>query len=76
MIKGFYYKNKLMSMSWEELRERLVEHLMKSGYIKTKKVKNAMLKVPRENFVSEGNPYEDTPLPIPGIDSTISAPHN
>jgi protein-L-isoaspartate(D-aspartate) O-methyltransferase len=58
-------------------REELVEKLLNHGYIKTDKVKNAMLKVPREEFMPpENKPYAyvDQPLPI-GEGQTISAPH-
>jgi protein-L-isoaspartate(D-aspartate) O-methyltransferase len=58
-------------------RERLVERLVREGYIRSEKVKRAMLRVPRELFVPEDLKrlaYEDTPLPI-GFGQTISAPH-
>ena len=55
----------------------MVEKLRRLGYIKTKKVERAMLKVKREEFVLPAyrqDAYADTPLPIPG-NQTISAPH-
>lgn len=58
-------------------RENLVERLFKQGYIRTKKVKNAMLKIPREEFMPPENSshaYLDRPFPI-GKGQTISAPH-
>lgn len=58
-------------------REKLVDNLCIQGYIKTTKVKNAMLKVPREEFVPishQSSAYQDQPLPI-GHGQTISAPH-
>lgn len=58
-------------------REELVDKLSRNGYIKTEEVKNAMLKVPREEFVPPENreyAYTDQPLPI-GMGQTISAPH-
>ncbi|BDZ68320.1 protein-L-isoaspartate O-methyltransferase [Methanobacterium ferruginis] len=58
-------------------REDLVEKLFNHGYIKTEKVKKAMLQVPREEFMPpETRPYAyfDRPLPI-GKGQTISAPH-
>ena len=61
----------------EQERERLVEHLSRSGYIKTEPVRQAFLKIPREEFIP-GNlreySYVDTPLDI-GNGQTISAPH-
>ncbi len=58
-------------------REELVEKLCSKGYIKTRKVKSAMLKVPREEFMPpevRDYAYLDRPLPI-GRGQTISAPH-
>ncbi len=64
-------------MDFEEQRKQIVESLERIGYIKSQSVKQAMLKVRREDFVSSDNKedaYVDTPLPIPG-NATISAPH-
>jgi protein-L-isoaspartate(D-aspartate) O-methyltransferase len=61
----------------KEKREDLVENLWNRGYIKTAKVRKAMLKVPREEFMPSQNrsyAYLDRPLPI-GEGQTISAPH-
>jgi len=58
-------------------REELVEKLCNHGYIMTKKVKQAMLNVPREEFMPpeiRAYAYLDRPLPI-GKGQTISAPH-
>jgi protein-L-isoaspartate(D-aspartate) O-methyltransferase len=58
-------------------REELISKLTEYGYIKTEKVRNAMLKVPREEFLpieSKQFAYVDQPLPI-GHGQTISAPH-
>jgi protein-L-isoaspartate(D-aspartate) O-methyltransferase len=66
-----------MNESFLEQRKRIVESLERMGYIRTKAVKEAMLKVKREDFVPEDNKenaYVDSPLPIPG-NATISAPH-
>ncbi len=57
--------------------KELVEYLESQGYIKTEKVKNAFLDVPRDIFIKDvfpGKAYMDTPLPI-GNGQTISAPH-
>ena len=61
----------------KEIRKDLVEKLFNQGYIKTEKVKEAMLKVPREEFMPPENSsyaYLDRPFPI-GNGQTISAPH-
>jgi protein-L-isoaspartate(D-aspartate) O-methyltransferase len=58
-------------------RAGLVEYLASVGAIRTKKVADAMLAVPRESFVPgqyRNLAYEDIPLPI-GAGQTISAPH-
>ena len=61
----------------KEKRKDLVEKLFNQGYINTAKVKEAMLKVPREEFMPPENSsyaYLDRPFPI-GKGQTISAPH-
>jgi protein-L-isoaspartate(D-aspartate) O-methyltransferase len=61
----------------ERLRKKLVGHLKASGAIRTRKVEDAMLSVPREIFVpgaSLREAYMDRPLSI-GSGQTISAPH-
>lgn len=58
-------------------RTDIVRHLEKIGYIKDSRIKKAMLKVKREQFVTPDyiqSAYVDMPLPIPG-GATISAPH-
>ncbi|MEM0447320.1 MAG: protein-L-isoaspartate O-methyltransferase, partial [Thermoplasmata archaeon] len=55
----------------------LVEELEKEGFIKSQRVKDAMLKIDRKNFVPflhKNEAYIDEPLPI-GDNQTISAPH-
>lgn len=62
---------------FEEKRKALIERLEDYGYIKTPKIKKAMLKIRRDDFVlpeHKESAYNDTPLPIPA-DATISAPH-
>ncbi len=57
--------------------EEMVRRLENFGYIKSRQVKKAMLKVDRKDFVPEEYKdlaYADQPLPIPG-NVTISAPH-
>ena len=55
----------------------MVERLVSYGYLKSERVINAMLRVPRHEFVPEDRveyAYHDEPLPI-GEGQTISAPH-
>ncbi len=58
-------------------KEKLINKLVKEGYLKSKKVIEAMREIPREIFVLEKDredAYIDTPLYI-GYGQTISAPH-
>jgi protein-L-isoaspartate(D-aspartate) O-methyltransferase len=60
-----------------EEREDLVQTLWNHGYITQENVKQAMIKVPREEFMPlDVRPYAyvDRPLPL-GEGQTISAPH-
>ncbi len=61
----------------EEGRNRLVDSLVRRGYVSSKAVEKAMRRVPREEFLPQDlkdEAYVDTPLPI-GEGQTISAPH-
>ena len=58
-------------------KERLIQKLIFSGYLKSEEVIKAMSKVPRHEFVPPDQrryAYEDNPLRI-GSGQTISAPH-
>ena len=58
-------------------REILLDYLERKNYLKTSKVREAMLTVDRRNFVRTSDrllAYDDTPLRI-GQGQTISAPH-
>ena len=64
-------------MNFDEKRKDLVNNLIKRGILHDKAVINAMLKVPRHEFVPEkaiSSAYSDSPLSI-GLNQTISAPH-
>lgn len=59
-------------------RRRLVEQLVAEGVLRTEKVRNAMLRVPRHEFVWPNQlkyAYDDTPLPLGDTGQTVSAPH-
>jgi len=63
--------------SFEEQRRKAVEDLKAQGVIRSRKVEEAMLRVPREKFVPEkfrSQAYLDAPLPI-GWGQTVSALH-
>lgn len=64
-------------VDFEGERNRLVDSLVRRGYISSKRVEEAMRRVPREEFLPadvKDEAYVDTPLPI-GEGQTISAPH-
>lgn len=57
-------------------RRHMVDRLVREGHVRSPKVRDAFLAVPREAFVPRDEreaAYEDTPLPIGG-GQTISAP--
>lgn len=67
----------MKSLKMKEKKEYLLNHLEKSGYIKSAEVKQAFETVDRENFIPDQlreHAYADTPLSI-GSGQTISAPH-
>jgi protein-L-isoaspartate(D-aspartate) O-methyltransferase len=64
-------------MSWDDERAALVGALMRRGILRTPRVIDAFLAVPRHLFLPEpirGEAYVDSPQPI-GSGQTISAPH-
>jgi len=65
----------------EFLEERIekVRWLVREGLLRSERIKKAMLKVPREEFIPEmyrDYAYLEVPLPLPGSDATISCPHS
>lgn len=60
-------------------RKAMVNRYKSAGYLTSERVAEAMLRVPREEFMSSGlreNAYLDSPSPIPGDGrQTISAPY-
>lgn len=58
-------------------KEKLIEKLIMQGYLKSKKIIEAMKEIPREIFIPKKQrryAYADMPLEI-GYKQTISAPH-
>lgn len=53
---------------------RMVDALVEQGLVRDPRLERALLEVPREAFVREGDPHLDAPQPI-GSGQTISAPH-
>lgn len=73
---------KAPTKSREELeRERIakVRWLVGEGYLRSDRIRQAMLKVPREDFIPaeyRDYAYLEVPLPLPGERATISCPHS
>ncbi len=64
-------------MDFARQRRNLVSVLDKLGYIKSRSIRRALMKIPREIFVDSKSidlAYLESPQPIPG-GVTISAPH-
>jgi len=62
---------------YSRLRERMVQRQIAGRGVRSKKVLDAMRKVPRERFLPQGQgvwAYDDSPLPI-GDGQTISQPY-
>ena len=71
----YYLVNILTTI--EEQKKKIIASLKKEGYVHSKKVIDAFMRVPRELFVPpklKDYAYSDTPLPI-GFGQTISAIH-
>ena len=64
---------------FSELRAQMVRRYQRAGYIKTKTMTEAVMRVPREEFMASSYidySYVDQPFPIPGDGrQTISAPY-
>jgi protein-L-isoaspartate(D-aspartate) O-methyltransferase len=62
----------------EERRAR-VESIIKMGYLRSERIKHALLRVPREEFIPRlyrDYAYQEVPLPLPGEQASISCPHS
>ncbi|NIQ38815.1 MAG: protein-L-isoaspartate O-methyltransferase [Proteobacteria bacterium] len=68
--------------SKEELkkeREKKIRQLSRQGVLKSKQIREAMLRVSREDFIPHSYrdyAYLEVPLPLPGEEATISCPHS
>lgn len=64
---------------FEKERSAKVQWLVKHGYLRSERIKAALLKVPREDFIPfyyRDYAYLEVPLPLPGEKATISCPHS
>jgi protein-L-isoaspartate(D-aspartate) O-methyltransferase len=60
-------------------REEKVRWLIRHGNLRSERIRRAMLKVSREDFIPafyRDYAYEEVPLPLPGEKATISCPHS
>ena len=60
-------------------REQKVKGLIKHGYLRSERIRDAMLRVRREDFIPilyKDYAYLEVPLPLPGEEATISCPHS
>lgn len=60
-------------------REEKVSSLIRLGLLRSERIKAALLKVPREDFIPPGYrdyAYLEVPFPLPGEAATISCPHS
>jgi protein-L-isoaspartate(D-aspartate) O-methyltransferase len=60
-------------------REEKVRWLVRHGFLRSERIKAAMLKVRREDFIPllyRDYAYQEVPLPLPGENATISCPHS
>ncbi len=60
-------------------RKKKVKWLIRQGYLRSERIKDAVSKVPREDFIPfmyKDYAYLEVPLPLPGERATISCPHS
>jgi protein-L-isoaspartate(D-aspartate) O-methyltransferase len=60
-------------------REAKIGELERRGLLRSERLRDAMLNVPREDFIPSryrDHAYEEIPLPLPGERATISCPHS
>jgi protein-L-isoaspartate(D-aspartate) O-methyltransferase len=60
-------------------REEKVAALIRDGLLRSKRIRDGMLKVAREDFIPplyRDYAYLEVPLPLPGEQATISCPHS
>jgi protein-L-isoaspartate(D-aspartate) O-methyltransferase len=64
---------------FEREREEKVRWLIRHGYLRSGRIRDAMLRVGREDFIPplyRDYAYLEVPLPLPGEKATISCPHS
>jgi protein-L-isoaspartate(D-aspartate) O-methyltransferase len=64
---------------FERERSAKVQDLKMRGYLRSERIENALLHIPREDFIPRlyrDYAYQEVPLPLPGEHATISCPHS
>ncbi|MBL7205354.1 MAG: protein-L-isoaspartate O-methyltransferase [Desulfobacteraceae bacterium] len=64
---------------FEKERFAKVKKLGRQGYLRSRRIRDALLRVPREDFILpeyRDYAYLEVPLPLPGENATISCPHS
>src|SRR3990172_3927811 len=64
---------------FREERERKIGWLLAHGYLRSERIRSALLTVRREDFIPapyRDYAYSEVPLPLPGKRATISCPHS
>ncbi len=64
---------------FEKEKTAKVRGLVRSGYLRSERIREALLKVHREDFIPHNYrdyAYREVPLPLPGEQATISCPHS
>ncbi len=67
--KGQFQAERTAKVQW------LIEH----DLLASERIKRALLTVPREDFIPDcyrDYAYEEVPLPLPGVEATVSCPHS
>ena len=65
--------------AFDQERREKIAWLIEEGLLKSERIKQALLKVPREDFIPalyRDYAYFEVPLPLPGVSATISCPHS
>jgi len=60
-------------------RKKKVRWLIRQGYLRSERIRDAVSKVQREDFIPfmyKDYAYSEVPLPLPGEEATISCPHS
>lgn len=74
MFSHHHHSKAMKSDKKDYFLNKLVDHLVSQGIVRTPKVNQVMRKVDRGDFCDSYGAYDDSPQPI-GYNATISAPH-